>query len=186
MRKLVALLVAVVAITAASAAPIGFSGDYAPGNWTLTNTPVGTAGSVDASGAPHSVIITSGNAGIGGTTDFTITMPVSGVVSFCWFFESVEDDPENDPFGYTVNGVFTVLTKPFDSLQNGSVTLFLNQGDVFGFRAATTDGEFGPSLTTICNFNVSVPEPVSLVVFGGLVAGGAGVALRRRRSKATA
>jgi hypothetical protein len=49
---------------------IGFSGDYAPTNWTLNNN--GTGGSVDTSGAPNSISITSGDIGLGGDTDYTI------------------------------------------------------------------------------------------------------------------
>jgi len=182
MRKIMTCLVALVATAAANAAPIGFSGPYAPANWTFTT--VNSDGTVNTSGAPNSISITSGNNSSfsPGQTNYTITIPYNGVVSFDWAFNTVDPPAIFDPFGYTVNGVYTELTDPFVTAQSGSVSIFLNQGDVFGFRANTADNIFGRSTTVVSNFDAPVPEPISLVVFGGLLAAGGLVARRRMKA----
>jgi hypothetical protein len=179
-----ACLVALVATTAANAGPIGFSGPYAPSNWTLTT--LNSDGTVNTAGAPNSISITSGDNGSGGSgdTNYTITMPASGTVSFDWDYTTVDTDAFFDPFGYTVNGVFTPLIDSFGVTSgSGSVILFLNAGDTFGFQANTFDNILGRSTTVISNFDAPVPEPISLVVFGGLIVGGGLVARKRLLAK---
>lgn len=186
MRKTLACLAALVAAAAANAAPIGFSGPYAPGNWTISNT--GPAGNVNTAGAPGSVTLTSANSGGGFSNQFfTITAPTSGPISFKWNYVSNDVNGSLfDPFGYVLNGVFTQLTTNVfkgGTHQSGTVTVFVNKGDVFGFDQQSTDSILGSGVTTISAFDAPVPEPISIVVFGGLVAGG-GLLARRRMAKA--
>jgi hypothetical protein len=95
-------------------------------------------------------------------------------VSFDWDY-STDDDPEYDPYGYLLNGVFTQLTiNNFDINQSGSVSFSVLAGDVFGFRQNSNDSSFGRASTTISNFNgplaasgpASVPGPLPLLGAG--------------------
>jgi hypothetical protein len=192
MRRLATFALATAAVlgmsAVATADPIGFSGPYAPGNWTLTLT--NSNGTVNTAGAPNSITITSSD-GIGnfnaGNTDYTITAPASGQVSFSWNYTTVDPPAVFDPFGYLLNGQFIELTDEDIGNQSGVASFFVNAGDIFGFRANSFDNFFGRSTTTISNFNApqitEVPEPATLAVFGLLAAGG-GLFARRRKASA--
>ena len=171
MRKALVCAVALVATTvAANAAPIGFSGYYAPANWTTTLSG-NNNGSVNTAGAPNSITLNGSNGAAGGggaNVDYTITAPVSGLVSFDWLFDGEPvggiTGPAFDPFGYLINGVFTQLTNNGGTeVQSGSASFFVNAGDTFGFRQNSTDNAFGPGITVVSNFNAPTPEPISMV-----------------------
>lgn len=187
MRRALTCLLAVVGLVAihgtAKADPIGFSGPYAPGNWTTTNTPAGTGGTADFSGAPGTAVFTSGDIGVGGFTDTTVTSSGFGSVSFDWSYDPTTDFGPFDSFGYVLNGNYTELVDN-DGLPSGfsgSASFAVNQGDTFGFRSVTLDGIFGPGIATVTNFNAPVPEPATMAIFGGLAV--AGIAGFRRRMK---
>lgn len=130
-----------------------FQGDYDPANWNFQNVPAGVGGSVNTAGAPASIVITGGNAGVGGSSQYTIAAACDGTVSFDWDYTTV-DGPTFDPFGYVKNGVFTELTNPGGpQVQSGSTTFSVANGDVFGFSQNTVDGVFGAGITTISSFN---------------------------------
>ncbi|MEB3208753.1 MAG: hypothetical protein VKK63_07535 [Synechococcus sp.] len=79
-----------------------FAGDYAPGNWTQT---IQGDGSIDTSGAPASISLTSADDGADNqSTDFTIQAPTARTVSFDWNFSTADDDALYDPFGYLLKG----------------------------------------------------------------------------------
>lgn len=149
-----------------------FAGYYAPANWTQT---IQGNGSIDTSSAPNSVTLTSADGGVAGPTqdtDFTITAPSAGTVSFNWSYSTSDIDPTYDPFGYLLNGAFTQLTDDLGALiQAGSTSFAVGTGDVFGFRQYSTDSKDGAGITTISSFNgptaapgpADVPGPLPLL-----------------------
>jgi hypothetical protein len=86
-----------------------FAGDYAPANWTQT---IQGNGSIYTGGAPASISLSGANdqSYTNQNTDFTITAPQAGTVSFDWFYVQDDVDASRDPFGYLLNGVFRRLT----------------------------------------------------------------------------
>jgi hypothetical protein len=144
-----------------------FADSYDPANWTQS---IQGDGSIDTNGAPASIILKSANDGNGyQNTDFTITAPAPGTVSFDWSYDT-EDDPEWDPFGYLLNGSFTQLTDNGGSnVQSGTASFSVLAVDVFGLRQNSEDSDYGRASTTISNFNgplPSVPGPLPLLGIG--------------------
>ena len=150
-----------------------FAGDYAPANWTQS---IQGDGFINTGGAPASISLSGADdySDTDQNTDFTIAAPTAGTVSFDWDY-STDDDPEYDPYGYLLNGVFTQLTiNNFDINQSGSVSFSVLAGDVFGFRQNSADSLLGRASTTISNFNgplaasgpASVPGPLPLLGAG--------------------
>lgn len=142
-----------------------FAGYYAPANWTQT---IGGDGSINTGGAPNSVILNGSDnySGSNVNTDFTITAPLGGTVSFNWSY-STADGPGYDDFGYLLNGAFTQLTDDSGAqTQSGSASFSVLAGDVFGFRQNSEDSFWGRASTTISNFNVAVPGPLPLLGAG--------------------
>lgn len=125
---------------------------------TATNTLdyVGNNGSVDTSGAPASIAITSTDESPSGLVDFRISAPQSGTLSFDWNYETTDiDGPEFDPFGYVLNGTFVLLTNNAGpDIQSGSVSIVISSGDTFAFRKLATDGIEGSATTIITNFEL--------------------------------
>ncbi len=148
-----------------------FAGPYAPANWTQS---IGGDGLINTSGAPSSIKLHGSDDGTGAQdVDFTITAPADGIVSLDWIYSTADLSAAKDPFGYLVNGNFTILTDPNVAHQPGSSTFSVLQGDVFGFRQRSTDSNFGGASTTISNFNgptsappSSVPGPLPLLGAG--------------------
>jgi hypothetical protein len=168
---------------ATHAAVVGFTGDFAPGNWTTTLD--GGDGYVNTSNAPTSVVIASANNddNLLRNTDFSIAMPFNGAISFDWSFTTSDSDAVWDPFLVGIDGVYTQLTNNSGPRsQSGSYSVSLLAGQVFTLRANSFDSLFGRSETTVSNFMVAVPEPTSMAIFG---LGTLGMAYRsRRKSKA--
>jgi len=124
----------------------GFSGAYAPVNWT-TSAPVG--GTVNTAGAPASITMNGPNSFSAGNLDYTITITCPTTISFHW--NVVHFDCGFDEFFYGVNGTFTQLA---DCSDTGTVTgVTVVPGDVFTFRVHTDDGFAGGLTSTISNFN---------------------------------
>lgn len=174
---------AVVALGAVdSAQAFGFTGAYAPSNWTLSNN--NTNGYVDTSNAPSSISIIGGNLGLGGLgsgqTTYTTTALIGGLLSFNWSYGTADWDPSYDPFGFVLNGAFTQLTNSSGpNGQSGAFSTTLAQGDIFGFGINTTDNVLGRGYATISDFAAPVPEPVSTL--GMLI--GAGAMLKRKQQQ---
>lgn len=174
-RSVVAAFGAAVAVSAvhapAQAAGLssGFEGFYSPINWTFTpENNVG--GSVDSTGAPLFIAITSPNQGTvndpkPGTSLYTITAPFAGTVTFNWSLAKGQDEAlaDNDPFGFVYNGTRIQLSDDFEGDQVGTYSYGVAVGDTFGFYAQSFDGRFGPSTTTISNFSAPVPGPLPVL-----------------------
>ncbi len=87
------------------------------------------------------------------SAEFCITVTSAETVGFNWdFFSNDAFGPAFDPFGYSLNGTFVQLTNTTDNPQSGRTEVALVAGDQFCFSAATDDGGFGGSETTITNF----------------------------------
>lgn len=179
---------AVVALGAVdSAQAFGFTGAYAPSNWTLSNN--NTNGYVDTSNAPSSISIIGGEAGregdettyTYGETTYTTTALIGGLLSFNWSYRTADINPFQDPFGFVLNGAFTQLTTDNMNLkeQSGTFSVTLAQGDIFGFGINTTDNALGRGSATISDFATPVPEPVSTL--GMLI--GVGAMLKRKQQQ---
>lgn len=166
MRKFYALFLALSLHSFVSHAQ--FSGNYAPGNWTLTLPPPSN-GSINTSSAPTSIILTGsdGENAPDVDTDYTITTTSAGVWGFSWSYHT-DDGPGFDPAGVLINGVFTTLTNDNGSNdQNGTYTgAFVPAGTVIGFRVRATDNIVGFATLTISNFSAPASTlPVTLVSF---------------------
>lgn len=174
---------AVVALGAVdSAQAFGFTGAYAPSNWTLSNN--NTNGYVDTTYAPSYITIIGGDqGGLGsGQTTYTTTALIGGLLSFNWIYKTADaDGPSFDPFGFVLNGAFTQLTDNFGPYgQSGSFSTTLAQGDIFGFGINTTDNILGSANATISDFSAApVPEPASTL--GMLI--GVGAMLKRKQQQ---
>jgi hypothetical protein len=135
-----------------------FSGYYDPANWTTTNTGC-QPGSVDASGAPASVAITSGDNPFGcgsSVVSYSITA-VCGSICFDWDYSTVDcNGSYYDRFGYAVNGVPTQLSVDCINCgynQSGSTCVDVEPGDVFSFYVDAIDTYCGSATATISNFS---------------------------------
>jgi hypothetical protein len=173
----VASLVSILALSApARAITFGFTGDYAPSNWNLTNS--NADGSVNTSNAPNSITLTGGNNGsnsFGRTTySITNTNPASVNISFNWLY-STQDSPIPiwDGFDVNQNGSYTTIAS---SNASGTYTTLIRYGEVFGFSIATVDNISGRGSVTISNFSATpVPfetnaAPAGMaIVFGAFV-----------------
>jgi len=163
-----------------------FVGPYQVGNWTQTLD----GGSIDLSGAPSSITMTSSNIGNGiSNQDFTISAPSTGLVSFDWAFSTTDWSAFYDPFGYLLNGVFHQLTNDNGGNQSGSASFAVASGDMFGFRAHSVDSIYGSGATLISNFSgpeyantnpVPTPEPSSIILLGSGVVGLIGYRMKKR------
>ena len=180
------------ALATAPAQAAGFSGDYAPANWTLDN--FFTDGSVDTTGAPDSISITGGNDGSGffGQASFTTTAVADGEVSFDWsYFTNDVDSPEFDPFGFVLNDIFIQLTDDLGANgQSGTTSFNVFTGDSFGFAIQTLDNMGGGAMATISNFSAptgdveAIPEPTTLLGLLGVGLVGMGVKQTRKGKQA--
>jgi alpha-tubulin suppressor-like RCC1 family protein len=139
----------------AAATISGFQSSYAPVNWTLSQN--NANGTVNTAGAPANIILKTGtnNSGILGTTNYTITVPCSGTITFNWTY-STADFAYNDYPEYQLNGATSVIFPAYNisgaSMQNGAFTLTVNAGDVFALIALTEDNDLFPGTITISNF----------------------------------
>ena len=180
-----ALIAASTSLASVKAAVIfNFTGDFATTNWTQTIPP---AGSISLAGAPTSISLTSNDGGGGpANTDFTITAPTNGTVAFSWSYSTTDQGgPTYDPFQWIVNGTPVQLTNDSGSnTQNGAESFMVSAGDIFGFRARSTDSIWGAATTIVSNFSFDdgvsvIPEPGSAVALASLIS--LGLLTRNRR-----
>jgi hypothetical protein len=177
--------VGLAAVALPSVARANFSGPYDVSNWTFQNSGGSTDGNVNTSFAPAQIFLTGGRtqSGTPGTTDFTIAAVSSGLLTFHWAYFSSSFVP-TDGSNFLLNGVPTLLA--VNSLGNnamGDFSVFLNQGDIFGFEVFTLDNAGDPGGLRITNFNgpVGSAVPESTGTLGLLALGVAGIEVFRRR-----
>ncbi|MES2680350.1 MAG: hypothetical protein V4635_10715, partial [Bacteroidota bacterium] len=138
-----------------------FSGLYAPANWGTVA--VNSDGQTNAAGAPTSISMTSGDnfSGLPGTNDYTISVPVTGLLTFSWTYSTV-DGPFYDYPQFGVNGNISVVNgfnMGGNTTQSGSQPCIpVNQGDIFRFRMYTSDNVVGPATCVFSNFAFSTPN----------------------------
>lgn len=155
-------LAAMLLFVFAGNASASFTGAYDFANWTK----VVNGGSIlTITNLDSLTMVSSNNGGGNQNQDFTISAVASGLVSFSWkyltFDSSKNQAPKNDPFGWLLNGSFTQLTNNKGSfLQNGLFSFAVNAGDVFGFRAASTNSKDGAAVSLVTNFSGPVSAPV--------------------------
>jgi len=148
---------------------VGFSGDFAPANWTFIKSP-GSNGSVDTTGAPTSIRLT-GSDGASSTsklTNYRIAAPSNGTVGFSWSYVSSDtggvgyDNPQfynngtlSNLSGFNISGAVT---------QNGVASYVVTLGNIFGFTMDAVDN-FGGSAYTI--FSSFLFTPASTDILSG-------------------
>ncbi len=183
----IASLLAMPALANANPISLGFEGDYAPLNWSLSRggIPAAGGGYPDIIDAPDSITLVGGDEGCGFGPcfmDLTIASPVIGLVEFAWDYLTFDDSPEFDTFGFLLNGAYTQLTDDLGDFNQFGVESFLvGIGDVFGFRLDCQDCQFGSADAIIYDFSVTdVPEPGALALLAAGLLGGAFVRRRRR------
>jgi hypothetical protein len=163
--------VAALTVGAAPGLSVGFSGPYAPANWTFSTEGDGTGSFPSTLGAPASITLTGPDGGqpdintgeAPGKGLFTTMAVGTGTVSFDWslLIGEFEFFASDDPFGYILNGTPFQLSIDFDGDQSGSSSFAVSTGDVFGFYVETFTSQFGPSVVTVSNFSApSAPAPV--------------------------
>ncbi len=156
-----------------------FDGLFAPSNWNVVLSPGGD-GSVEIAAAPDGISLHGNNHGAAGLAfvDFTIESQFHALVTFDWVYATTDiHGPFWDPFGYLLNGEFIRLTgnEEGDIAQGGTTLFEVRPGDVFGFRQASIDSLFGPAVTHIGSFSITVipePESMGLLAIGLLFTGG--------------
>ena len=160
-----------------------FTDVYSVANWTALP---GT-GSISTAGAPNLIALTSGDNGSGSfsQTVFQIVAQGTGNITFRWRFRTSDrDGPSFDPFGYSLNSVFTQLTNNVGpNNQNDTVSVPVVIGDLFQFTQRTQDNLFGSATTRIDRFSAPklVPAPTPGVVLLPLITALAGLRRHYRR-----
>ena len=186
-RSLARYVIAGTSIAAAlpSLARADFIGPYAVGNWTFQNNGGSTNGVLQTFGLPGFVQIEGGHSfsNTAGTTDFTIAAVASGQLTFSWTYFSSDSIP-TDGGNFLLNGVPTLLAVNSIMSSSGNFSIFLNQGDVFGFEVFTLDNAGAPGFLKISNFDGPVGNAVPEAggTLGLLALGVAGLEIFRRRS----
>jgi len=193
MQRIMLAFTSGIALTIASASSAlaisGFTGEYAPGKFTFTDTPSGAGTLFDNIDAGTGEVIiygadtlTNSLGTMAATIDWTTTVTAAGAgtVSFDWTYNPFDTTPGDDSAGYLLNGVFTTLATndgTFIQQTSGSaVQLVLSEGQTFGFRVKTLTNTNGEGQFTVRNFEAT-PVPfetdasLGLLVLGGLYGG---------------
>jgi hypothetical protein len=155
---------------------VGFAGDYAPANWATTITG-NSNGSINAGGAPANIVMTSSNGAVGGgagATNWTITLPCSGNVTFNWAYTTVDGALYDYP-RYSINGgaqtLFSGYSTGGSNNQNGTQTIAVTAGDVLQLNIYSVDNVAGSCVATITNFAAPSAVPQTVTWFTLPVAG---------------
>lgn len=156
----------------ASAIVSGFTGVYAPANWTISHAPVTDLGTVDASGAPASISITSSNGGNSGNHSviYTVTILGTGNVTFDWSYVTTDvDGSAYDIPQYAINGTIIGNVPGFVSggavAQSGSATIAVTAGQTFTLVMTALDDILGAATTVFSNFTAPAAAGNPIVWF---------------------
>lgn len=134
----------------------GFAGSLMPANWTTLQ--FNSNGTVNTSGAPANVVMTSGNnaSGTPGTTQFSYVSSCAGTVSFDWNYTTVHGAAYDYP-QYQINSGTPQLFNGYNTAagvnQSGTQTLSVAVGDTVKLQTYTTNNLFGACTVTISNFS---------------------------------
>ncbi|MEZ5045592.1 MAG: hypothetical protein R2831_01225 [Chitinophagaceae bacterium] len=146
----------------------GFANTYAPSNWALLNS--NSNGTVNTATSPDSISLVSSDGLSGsGTTDFSITVPCTGQVTFDWRYTTVDGSFYDRP-RYAVNGntpveFDTYVISGGSSLQTGTQSIFVNAGDILHLQAYSTDNVAGSCTIFIKNFVAPTQSTPSQTVY---------------------
>jgi hypothetical protein len=137
----------------------GFSGVYAPANWTITHNPITDLGTVNSSAAPTSISITSSNGGNFGNHSvfYTVTIQGNGNVTFNWSYSTTDVNGSGyDLPQYAINGVIVGNVPGFvpggPNTQSGTATIAVSAGQTFSLLMTATDDILGSGTTVFSNF----------------------------------
>jgi hypothetical protein len=148
-----------------SSAINGFSGFYAPANWTITHSPSADQGTVNTASAPSSISITSSDGGNFGNhlVIYTVTIQGNGNVTFNWSYNTTDINGSGyDRPQYAINGVVVGDVPGFVSggstAQSGSATIAVSAGQTFSLIMIATDDILGSATTVFSNFTAPGPS----------------------------
>jgi PEP-CTERM motif len=155
----------------ASNAHADFSGAYAFSNWdSITD-----GGSIVTSTINQSVTLTSSDdlSNDEKNQDYTVQVLANSVINFYWQYDTTDDTPEWDPFGYLLNNKFYQLSNDKGpKSQQGYYSVSVSSNDIFGFRANSEDSRWGSAVTKVTEFSATnanqsaVPLPAAVWLFG--------------------
>lgn len=155
-RRLLAAIAALGPV-AGFAQTYGFTGVFAPENWTLTSggTPASVVWNDDYTSFTLTGSDTQSNAP--SFTYFTVNVTSAYIVAFDWIYET-GDDPQYDYAGYITDGSPTPLSSGNgDNFQSGSTgaSPISFSGGAVGFYVQSVDNLYGPASLTVSNFSFS-------------------------------
>jgi hypothetical protein len=145
----------------------GFTGAFAPGNWTVSLPAAQYGGSVNFTASTLTLNSPDGAFCSGGQeVSAAIAAPYAGVVSFNWAYAN--PDPGYEMFIIRVTAgatVTTVLNNATGGNTSGVVNINVNAGDVLLIIARATDCIAGSSTVNITNFLFTANDPYPNVDF---------------------
>jgi hypothetical protein len=166
-----------------------FDGDLSVAKWTLSNDPADGDGFVDTTHAPSFVDLYGSDNGttigpIPVATSFAITITSDRTLSFDWrYFNGDVDGAAYDPFGYTVESIFTQLTDDAGAqFQQGALSIPLTAGQTFAFNILATDNQFGRGHVQVGDNLTLTPIPAGAALLAPALVGFGTLAWRRRRA----
>lgn len=185
-------LIALAALGLITSAHADFSGQYAPAQWTATNTADGNGFATPALDG-SSLSLTSSDFADGipraaSLLDYSILVTQDTTFSFAWRYVTEDDSSSKDTFGYAIEGLGVQLsadnTGAYDDAQTGFATILVHAGQTFSFRMTSVDGIYGAATATVSQFSATaVPEPEGYqLALAGLL-GVAAMAYRQRRQR---
>lgn len=179
-------------VACAPLAQAGFIGEYAPGNFTLSNANGDGTAVVSADGSTLTLTGPNNGSGLPGSTGLITVAKGTGLVEFQYLYSTLDlwdpGDPAATPYdyaGYLLSSAFTELAN--QDGQSGTASFAVSLGQTFGFRVVSADNTGEPGILTVFNFRApvdgaNIPEPGTWSLL--LVAGGAVLARHRIRRAA--
>jgi gliding motility-associated-like protein len=147
------------AVGSSSDAPInGFQGAYDAANWVTTTTLTDSSvGYVDTTNTPTLINLYVKGTGGTGTVNFSITVPATGTIAFDWETLPTSTGTVADYPTYVLNGVqheYPGFSNAMEGTQqNGTFSITVNAGDVFGVQANLSAGTNGYYSFSVFHFS---------------------------------